>query len=471
MTYCSNTADEQREMLKTIGVESIEALFAAIPEEVRLRRPLALPPAVGELELTQHLHQMAARNRHTGTSLCFLGGGAYDHFIPAAVDALASRGEFYTSYTPYQPEVSQGNLQAMFEYQTLICQLTGMEVANASLYDGASATAEAVLLAINATGRTGRVVVANSVHPEYRQVLATYLRPFDVELCTVPALDGSVPAASWSSVVDDQTACVVVQHPNFFGYFENVPEVVAAAHRHGALCIEIFDPISLGLLRHPGDLGVDIAVAEGQSLGSPLQFGGPYLGILACRESLVRRLPGRLVGQTIDRHGRRCWVLTLQTREQHIRREKATSNICTNQGLLALRASIYLALLGPAGLREVATLCLHKSHYALRRLTASDTFQPAFRGHFFKEFVVRVLDRRVEERLRLAEQKNILAGLPLGRWYPEYADCLLVCVTESRTRAEIDAWAECLLQSPATSPEHALRVEGYPSMAPGHTTR
>jgi glycine dehydrogenase subunit 1 len=431
-------------MLEAIGVQSVNELFASIPEELRLKELLRLPRALTELELTQHIMAQADRNLHTGNALCFLGGGAYDHFIPAVVDMLVSRGEFYTSYTPYQPEVSQGNLQAMFEYQSLICQLTGMDVSNASLYDGGSATAEAVLMALSVTGRSRRVVVAESVHPEYRQVVATYLAPLNVELAVVKAPDGAVTAKQWEAAIDAETACVLVQHPNFFGCLEDVATAAQVAHHRGALCVQIFDPISLGLLKRPAELGADIAVAEGQSLGTPLQYGGPYLGILACREPFLRRLPGRIAGQTVDRRGRRCWVLTLQTREQHIRREKATSNICTNQGLMALRATIYLALLGPQGLREVANLCLQKSHYAYQKLLQGGLFQEVFPQPFFKEFVVRAPEGQLSQRLANARQQNILAGVPLSRWYPERRDELLVCVTEKRTRQDIDAWVAAL---------------------------
>ena len=291
---------------------------------------------MGEMELTAQIASLAGRNVSAEQAACFLGGGAYDHFIPAVVDFVASRSEFYTSYTPYQAEVSQGNLQAMFEYQTLVAQLTGMDVSNSSLYDGGSAAAEAVLMAIHATQRTGRVVVAGSVHPEYRQILATYLGNLGVELVAVAAADGSVSPADLEAAVNDQTACVLAQHPNFFGCLEDMPALAEIAHRRGALLAAIFDPISLGLLARPGDYGADIAVAEGQCLGNPMSLGGPHLGMMACRQEFVRRMPGRLVGQTVDRRGKRCWVLTLQTREQHIRRDRATSNICTNQGLLAL---------------------------------------------------------------------------------------------------------------------------------------
>src|SRR3954471_3021180 len=370
MPYFYNTPDDIAAMLSAIGVKSIEELFACVPEELRLKRPLDLPPALSELELAQHLQELSAKNAHIGQKVCFLGGGAYDHFVPAVVDAIASRGEFYTSYTPYQPEVSQGNLQVMFEYQTLICQLTGMDVSNASLYDGGSAAAEGVLLAMSVTGRPKKVVVAESVHPHYREILKTYFISIGAELITVSAADGAVKPADVAAAVDSNTACVLLQHPNFFGCLEDVGAIARIAHDAGALLVQSFDPISLGVLKRPGELGADVAVAEGQSLGTPLLYGGPYLGIMACKEQFVRRMPGRIAGQTVDRRGRRCWVLTLQTREQHIRREKATSNICTNQGLFALRAAIYLAQMGPQGLRETAELCVKKSAYAKQQITS-----------------------------------------------------------------------------------------------------
>jgi len=444
MTYLSSTPSDQQEMLRTIGVRSVEELFEMIPEEIRLRRPLNLPAGMSELELTRHMGELAARNRPAGQDACFLGAGSYDHFIPAVVDFLASRSEFYTAYTPYQPEASQGSLQAFFEYQTLITQLTGMDVSNASLYDGASAVAEAVLMAMAATGRQGRVVTAANVHPEYRQTLATYLANLPTEILTLPTPEGVIRPEQAAAALNDQTACVVFQHPNFFGCLEEPEKLVQAAHAAGALAVVVFDPISLALLRRPGDYGADIAVAEGQCLGIPMSFGGPYLGVLACRESLVRRMPGRLVGQTTDRQGRRCWVLTLQTREQHIRREKATSNICTNQGLMALRASIYLALMGPAGLQEVAHLCVQKAHYALQQVSRTGRWQTVFDRPFFKEFVIRRPGVNLSDLLSAAAEQGIFAGVPLDRWYPELADALLVAVTEKRTLAEINRWADAL---------------------------
>jgi glycine dehydrogenase subunit 1 len=431
-------------MLDTIGVATLDELFAMVPAALRLGRELNLPPAMGELELTAHVAELAARNTPAGGSACFLGAGSYDHFVPAVVDFVAARSEFYTAYTPYQPEASQGSLQAFFEYQTLIAQLTGMDVSNASLYDGGSAAAEAVLMAVNATRRSGRVVTAASVHPEYRQTIATFLANLGTELVSVGTPDGALAPADLEAAVNDQTACVLVQQPNFFGCLEEVDALAEIAHRAGAVFVTAVDPVSLGLLRRPGEYGADIVVAEGQPLGIPLLFGGPYLGIMACRERFLRRMPGRLVGQTTDRRGQRCWVLTLQTREQHIRREKATSNICTNQGLLALRAAVYLAAMGPQGLREVAELCVQKSHYAIDRLTAGTALQRAFPRPTFKEFVVRAPGRNVAGLLDAALGEGIFAGIPLGRWYPELDDCILTAVTEKRTKAQIDHLAAVL---------------------------
>lgn len=446
MPYTFNTTQDRQQMLEAIGVSSIEELFACIPAELRLNGDLKIKPALSEMELHQHMSQLASRNSHPGNAICFLGGGSYDHFVPAAVDALASRGEFYTSYTPYQPEVSQGNLQVMFEYQTLICQLTGLDVSNASLYDGGSATAEAALLALSATGRR-RVVAPATVHPEHRQIVQTYFAGLDAELTTVAAPSGTASLEDIEAAVDETTACILIQSPNFFGCVEDVEALAEIAHRKGALLVVTFDPISLGILKRPGDLGADVAVAEGQSLGTPMQYGGPYLGIMACRDKFVRRLPGRIAGQTVDRRGKRCWVLTLQTREQHIRREKATSNICTNQGLFALRAAIYLASLGPQGLRETAELCLQKSAYAAERLGSIDRFQLAFDKPTFKEFVLRDTKGNVSEVISDALAAGFLAGVPLKPWYPDMEDCFLVAVTEQRTRQEIDDLASCLTSS------------------------
>jgi glycine dehydrogenase subunit 1 len=456
MPYLFNTAEDQREMLEAIGAKSIEELFEQVPAGLRLDRPLDMPPAMGELELTQHMQMLSAKNLHVGNSVCFLGAGSYDHFIPATVDTIGSRSEFYTSYTPYQAEVSQGNLQAMFEYQTLICQLTGMDVSNASLYDGGSSVAEAAMMCLAVTKRFGKVVVPDTLHPEYRQILETYFTNLETAIETVTTEGGVCHAGDLAAAVDDDTACVIVQYPNFFGNIEDVAELAEAVHAKGAKLVVSFDPISMGLLKLPGELGADVVIAEGQSLGSPMQYGGPYLGIIAAKESFIRRMPGRIAGETIDRRGKRCWVLTLQTREQHIRRDKATSNICSNQGLFALRASVYLALLGPVGMQETAHLCAQKAHYALEQITKSDRFEAAFPDRpFLKEFLVRDKAGNVEQLLAECRADGILAGVPVGAWYPELADCFLVCVTEKRTKAEIDRLAAALHAAKENNTVHA----------------
>jgi glycine dehydrogenase subunit 1 len=432
-------------MLKAIGVDSVADLFRSIPPALRLKRPLDVPPALTEIELTRHLQELAAKNQSAEDAVCFLGGGSYDHFIPAVVDAIAGRSEYYTAYTPYQAEASQGSLQAFFEFQTLIAQLTGLDVANASLYDGGSAVAEAVLMALGVTKRQGPVLVAESVHPQYRRTLATYLANLETQPVVLPAPHGYLDPDDLKKSLNEQTPCVVVQHPNFFGCLEEVETLAEMVHGKGALFITSFDPISLGLLKRPGQYGADIAVAEGQCLGNPLGYGGPYLGLLACREEYVRKMPGRLVGQTVDRQGQRCWVLTLQTREQHIRREKATSNICTNQGLLALRAAVYLASLGPQGLKETAELSTRKAHYAAERLTQVLGLRLRFDQPFFKEFTLAVDPSRggsVPALLQRLLAAGYHAGLPLGRWYPARERCVTVAVTEQRTRTEIDGLAE-----------------------------
>ncbi|RLS68671.1 MAG: aminomethyl-transferring glycine dehydrogenase subunit GcvPA [Planctomycetota bacterium] len=460
MSYIPHTADDVRVMFETIrssgGPGDMEALFSGIPAACRLQRPLEIPAALDEMALEAHMRELAGRNASPASAVCFLGGGAYDHFVPAVVDQLSSRGEFYTSYTPYQAEASQGNLQVYFEYQSLISTLTGMDISNMSLYDGGSAAAEAVLMALSVTPRK-KVLLSSTAHPEYRQVIETYLANLGVETVTVQARGGVLSTAELAEAIDDSTACVLLQQPNFFGCIEQIEALTAVAHSVGALVVAAVDPVSLGVLKRPGDCGVDIVVAEGQGLGNYLAYGGPYLGILACRESFVRRMPGRLTGQTQDRRGNRCWVLTLQTREQHIRREKATSNVCTNQGLLALRSSIHLAALGPQGLFEVATACLAKATYARQRLLTSNRLSAAFDQPFFKEFVIRDAHGGPDALAAELLSAGYLAGVPLGRWYPELDDCLLVAVTEKRTRAEIDGLAEAIhsISSTLTTSNHA----------------
>ncbi len=446
MPYLYNTPEDQQAMLEAIGAGSIDELFDPIPESLKFDGPLDLPPALSEMELDQHLRELAAKNANTGNSVCFLGGGCYDHFVPAVVDTIGSRSEFYTSYTPYQAEASQGNLQVVFEYQSMISRLTGMDVSNASLYDGASSAAEAVLMAISCTRRHGKVIVPASLHPEYRQTIATYLENLDVDVVELETPAGVIDVEQLTATIDDTTAAVVLQQPNFFGCIEDAQSVANVAKEAGALLITAFDPISLGILARPGDYGTNIAVAEGHTLGTPMSYGGPYLGIMACDKNLVRRMPGRIAGETVDRNGNRCFVLTMQTREQHIRREKATSNICSNQGLFALRATAYLSQLGPQGLRETANLCLQKSCYAAEQLCEQERFSLAFDQPTFKEFVIRDAENDVDGLLRSAEQQGFLAGVPLRQWYPELADCFLVAVTEKRTKAEIDKLVDVLAQ-------------------------
>ena len=444
MSYLFTTSDEQQQMLQRIGVDSLETLLDQIPSELQLDRPLKLSPALTELELERHLRELASRSVGASSRVCFMGGGAYDHFIPSVVDEVTSRGEFYTAYTPYQAEASQGTLQAFFEFQSLIAELTGLDVANSSLYDGGSGVAEAVLMAMRCTGRPGRVVVAGSVNPEAAQSVVTYLADQSTEVFVLPTDSGKVDVAALATAIDDTTACVVIQHPNFFGGLEDVAQIAQVVHQHGALLVQSFDPISVGLLKRPGELGADIAVAEGQALGIPLQFGGPYLGILACRKELVRKMPGRLIGQTVDRNGKRCFFLNLQAREQHIRRAGAMSNICTNQGLLALRATVYLSLVGPQGLKEVAELSCRKAHYAADRLKQIEGCELLFTGPFFKEFVLKY-DHGADVAIRKAAAAGVDIGPTLSRfpnlnWLPQEVrdQCLLVAVTESRTKDEID---------------------------------
>ena len=431
-------------MLDRIGVDSIETLLQQIPSELQLNRPLELPNPLTELELEQHLRELAERNIGASMRPCFMGGGAYDHYIPSVVDEITSRGEFYTAYTPYQAEASQGTLQAFFEFQSLIAELSGLDVANSSLYEGGSGVAEAVLMAKRCTDRTGRVVILGSVNPEYIQTVKTYLVNKSTEVVVLETSNGAVDLTQLEHAINDQTACVVVQHPNFFGYLEDVQAIGQLAHQSGALLVVSFDPLSLGILKRPGDLGADIAVAEGQSLGTPLQFGGPYLGILACRQQFVRKMPGRLIGQTVDRNGRRCFFLNLQAREQHIRRAGAMSNICTNQGLMALRATVYLSLLGPQGLKEVSELCCRKAHYAADRLKLIEGCSLFIEGSFFKEFVL-----KYEDGADVAIRKAAAAGIDIGPALnrlpgldslsaEDKEKSLLIAVTESRTKDEID---------------------------------
>ena len=440
MTYIPHTVRERAEMLAAIGVERLEELFADVPPDVRFPR-LDLPAPCSELEIEREMRALAARNAALDPAACFLGAGTYHHYRPAVVDYVLQRGEFYSAYTPYQPEVSQGELQAMFEYQSMVCRLTGMEVSNSSHYDGATALAEAVLLALNiAQGRRHKILLSPAVHPQYRAVIRTYLRGTHAAV-----IAGEEPADAeldhLASQLDGETAAFVVQSPNFFGQCEPLDGLAAAAQAAGALLIVVTDPISLGLFKPPGACGADVVVADGQALGLPPSFGGPHLGIFAARSAHVRRLSGHLVGETVDADGRRGYVLTLATREQHIRRAKATSNICTNSALAALGAAVYLATMGRHGLRHVAELCFHKSHYAAAEIAKLDGFAvnpQAPAKPFFKEFVVRLPRAVAEVNARLWEEFGLIGGYDLGHDYPHLSDHMLVAVTEINTRAAID---------------------------------
>jgi glycine dehydrogenase subunit 1 len=445
MPYFPHTQAEREAMLETIGLPSLEALFEDVPRRLRFPR-LDLPPATSEFEVEQELAHLAARNLDMQRRPCFLGAGSYRHYVPATVDAVLERGELATAYTPYQPELSQGALQAMFEYQSMICALTGMDVATASHYDGSTALAEAVLMALAAGGDRRKVLLAPTLHPQYRQVVETYLQGADAQVA--PAESGAT-SEDVIAQIDSDTAACVVQSPNFFGQFESVPRFAEAARNAGALLIVVPDPISLGLFRSPGEEGADLVAAEGQPLGIPLGYGGPHLGILAVGQAHVRRVPGRLVGETVDTEGERGYVLTLTAREQHIRRHRATSNICTNAALMALAAAVYLATLGRSGLRQVATLCYQKSHYAAQRIATI----PGCRVNpqapdvdFFKEFVVElpVAAARVNERL--LDEFDTIGGYDLAGDDPQQERRLLVAVTETNARAEIDALVDALDQ-------------------------
>jgi glycine dehydrogenase subunit 1 len=443
MSYLSLSDQDKKEMLARMGVASVDDLFCCIPEEVRLKRPLDLPAAQSEIELVRTIEAIGRKNAGTGL-VSFLGGGAYEHFIPTVVDYLSSRGEFVSPYTPYQPEVSQGSLQVIFEFQTLVCQLTGLDIANASLYEGGTAVAEAVLMAQRVTGRN-KVVLARSLHPQFREVVRTYIKNLGVEAVEVPfGPDGRIDGAALAKVLDDKTAAVVYQSPNFFGVVEDVKALSEAAHAVKAMSVDIVaEAVSLGLLEAPGALGADIVTGEAQSLGIPLSFGGPYLGFMACRKEFLRQMPGRVAGQTADKDGQRGFVLTLATREQHIRRERATSNICTNQALCALRATIFMATLGKQGLRELAWQNVQKAAYAADRLTAVRGVKKIFTGPVFNEFAV-ALPKPWPVVDAALKAKGLIGGYGLEPAYPELRNAALVCVTEMRTKDQIDRLAQAL---------------------------
>jgi len=434
--YIPNTEADKRTMMKTLGIESVEALFCDIPQELQLKRGMNLPEALSELELSRHMQTLAGKNQGTDQVVSFLGAGAYDHYIPAIVKHLAMRSEFYTAYTPYQPEISQGTLQVIFEYQTMMSQLTGMDVANASMYDGGTACVEAAMMAVE-NARKSTIAVSETVHPEIRKILATYLKLRDVALIEIPMKNGVTDPEAMRELVGKETAGVIIQSPNFFGIIEDVTEAEALIHQGKGSLIMVVDPISLGILKSPGELGADIAVGDAQAFGNGLNFGGPHLGFLAAKSKLVRKMPGRIVGQSLDVDGKRAFVLTLQAREQHIRRYKATSNICSNQGLNALMAAIYLTTMGKEGLREVALQSTQKAHYAMEQLTKDGSYRLMFDQPFFKEFAV-TADHDLAQVNETLLNHGIIGGYPIQQGDARWEKGLLLAVTEKRTREEID---------------------------------
>ncbi|MFH1552871.1 MAG: aminomethyl-transferring glycine dehydrogenase subunit GcvPA [Candidatus Omnitrophota bacterium] len=444
MSYIAHTPQDQKEMLEVIGIKSgnMEELFKSIPSGLRARS-FDLPPRKSEMEVERYLRDLAKKN---ATNLVtFVGGGFYEHYIPAAVDAITSRSEFYTAYTPYQPEASQGMLQAIYEYQSCICRLTDMEVSNASLYDGGTALYEAAMMAIRITGRN-KIIMDGGVSPIYRKMMYCYTSNLSIEFVEIPVTHGQSNRSEIDKYLDEETAAIILQNPNFFGAIDDHSDISAKCHKLGALVIESVYPISLGILKTPRAMGVDIVTGEGQSLGIPLSFGGPYLGFISTRKEFARKMPGRIVGATTDEDGRRGFVLTLQTREQHIRREKATSNICSNEALCALRALIYMTLVGKEGLKEVARLCMEKAEYAKKKLDGIKGVEIKRSSPTFNEFTMK-LPKDPNEVIEKMVERGFEAGFPLGRYYDDMKDYMLVAVTEKRTKQEIDAFAEALEES------------------------
>lgn len=441
--YIPATESDKKEMLKTIGLDHIEQLFDDIPEAFRLKEELKLPKAKPELEVVKYIKSLAAKNTTVNDCCCFLGAGAYDHYIPSIVDAIISRSEFYTSYTPYQPEISQGTLQYVFEYQTLIARLTGMDVANASLYDGGTAYAEAAIMACNAARRK-EIVVSKTINPQALSILKTYCHGQAISLIEVEEKDGVTDLEDLQRKITAQTAGVIVQSPNFFGMIEDVAKASEIAHSVKK-CTMIMgtDPFALGVLKTPAEYDVDVVVGEGQSLGLALNYGGPYIGFIAAKEEYMRKMPGRLVGQTVDEDGKRAFVLTLAAREQHIRREKATSNICTNQGLMTLATAVYMCTMGKEGMKEAAYQAAAKAHYAFDRLTKSGKFKPLFQGSFFMEFALSS-DIDAEKINKELLANGIIGGYALGKDFPQYKNAILYAVTEKRSKEEIDRLCDVL---------------------------
>ncbi len=442
MAYLPHNDETRKAMLSTIGVGSVDDLIKPIPADIRQKGPIDIPKAMAESDVDLLNEALAAKNAVPGQCTSFLGGGIYDHYIPAAVDHVGSRSEFYTAYTPYQPEVAQGTLQATYEYQSMIRRLTGMDVAQASMYDGGSATAEAALLAMAETGRK-KIILAGVLNPRYRGMLETYLSAQNVTIEAVNRPDGSADFARLPQTVDDATACIIMPSPNYFGGIEDWSKAAEIAHAKGALLVAVFYPISLGLLKAPGECGADVAVGEGQCLGNPPAFGGPLLGVFATRKQFIRRMPGRLVGKTVDSRGVMAFVTTLQTREQHIRREKATSNICTAQALLATRAAIYMSLIGKQGIITLAKTCLDRAHYLAEQVSQISGFSVPFGANFFNEFVVEA-PANARTILNRVRERDILGGIELGGRFPGFDKRFLVCVTEKHSRATLDKFVSAL---------------------------
>ncbi|MBI4232718.1 aminomethyl-transferring glycine dehydrogenase subunit GcvPA [Candidatus Peregrinibacteria bacterium] len=440
MDYIQNTDQDVSEMLRSIGKKDIDELFDSIPQNIKLSKNVDLPQALCEVELFSHIKSISTRNTASGDIISFLGGGYYNHYIPAVVDELSSRSEFYTAYTPYQAEASQGNLQATFEYQTMICELTGLDVSNASHYDGATALTEAMAMALDHTGRN-TILISSAVNPEYRKVAKTYFSNLDVEIKEIPSENGITRQDFDAS----QAACVAIQNPNFFGCIEDLEAFANTAHKSNALAIASVEPISLALLKSPGEVGFDIATGEGQSAGIYSYYGGPGLGFMATKKEFMRAMPGRIVGETQDIDGKRAFVLTLQTREQHIRREKASSNICTNQALMALRAAIYFSTLGRVGLRNVAELCINKAHYLAENICKVKGVERTFNAPFFNEFAI-TLPIAPAQVIESLSKNGIFAGIEVGKFYSDLKNSLLIAVTEKTSKADMDKFIASLQQ-------------------------
>jgi glycine dehydrogenase subunit 1 len=443
MPYIPHTDTNIKEMLAAANVANLDNLFSSIPKELRLSQPLALPSPLSEIEATKLLCELANQNTNVAQTPSFLGAGCYNHFVPAVVDHLSARSEFYTAYTPYQPETSQGALTTIFEYQTMMCELTGMEVSNASLYDGATALAEAILMALHTTNKK-KVIISKTIHPEYRATVRAWLEDWDVNIVELDFTDGVTSLEALEKKLNNNTACVAYQSPNFFGIIEPADEIAKLVRQHeNTMLINVVNPMSLGLLKTPGDYGVDIVVGDAQPLGNRMSFGGPHLGFMATKMAHIRKMPGRIVGETTDAKGQRGFVLTLSTREQHIRREKATSNICSNQALCAIRTAIYLSAVGKTGLKQVAELNLQKAHYAADRISKIPGFKLLFSGPYFNEFVIEC-PKNPEQINKKLLKNNIIGGLALKRFYPKLKNTMLLCVTELNTKEEIDNLIEKL---------------------------